>query len=66
VSHHDTTRDEFRVARDAGLKARHARRLARWMPVDEWLEKYDQHRDPNGQYGTPGRNPADILTRRAS
>lgn len=56
-------REQFKTARDAGLKARHAKRLARWMPVEEWLKAYDEQRDPDGHYGTPGRNPANILTR---
>ena len=64
MSHHD--RSEFTTRRDAGLKARHAKRLARWMPVEEWLKAYDEARDPNGQYGTPGRDPQNILTKAAS
>jgi hypothetical protein len=55
-------RAEFTRRRNAGLKARHAKRLARWISVDEFLKAYDEQRDPNGQYGTPGRNPANILT----
>lgn len=65
MSHHDQ-RAEFQTRRDAGLKARHAKRLERWIPVDEFLKAYDAQRDPNGHYGTPGRNPANILTLKES
>lgn len=60
VSHHDRT--EFQTRRDAGLKARHAKRLARWVSVDEFLRAYDEQRDPDGHYGTPGRDPLKILS----
>jgi len=58
-----TDRTEFAPARAAGLKARHAQRLSRWMPVDEFLAAYEAQRDPHGEYGSVGRNPANILTR---
>ena len=38
----------------------------RWMSVDEWLKRYDQHRDPNGVYGTPGRDPQNVITTRSA
>jgi len=56
-------RAEFQRRRDYGLKARHAKRLARWRPVDEFLAAYEAQRDPHGEYGSVGRNPANILTR---
>jgi hypothetical protein len=62
MSDSSDTRAEFTRRRNAGLKARHAKRLERWIPVDEFLKAYDEARDPSGHYGTPGRNPANILT----
>lgn len=56
------SREEFTRRRNHGLKARHAKRLSRWISVDEFLKQYDEQRDPDGHYGTPGRNPANILT----
>jgi len=38
----------------------------RWMSVDTWLKRYDQHRDPSGHYGTPGRDPQNIVTLKAA
>ena len=55
-------RAEFVHARAHGLKARQAKRLERWISVDEFLKQYDVQRDPNGHYGTPGRDPLKILT----
>lgn len=58
-----TTNDraEFARRRNAGLKARHAKRLQRWISVDDFLKAYDAQRDPNGQYGQVGRDPQNIL-----
>jgi len=39
------SRDEFKAARDAGLRKRHARRLERrWQTFDTWLEQYERTR----------------------
>lgn len=38
----------------------------RWMSVDQWLKRYDQQRDPNGHYGTPGRDPQNVITTRSA
>lgn len=38
----------------------------RWMSVDEWLRRYDQDRDPNGVYGTPGRDPQNVIITRSA
>jgi hypothetical protein len=66
VSDHDT-RAEFKASRDAGLRARHARRLAyRWQNVDDWLTQYERSRDPYGTYSVPGRDPAKVITKAAS
>lgn len=61
MSHHDENREQFKAARDAGLKARHAKRLERWQNVDDWLVEYERRRDPNGTYSVPGRDPQKIL-----
>lgn len=66
ISDTTDTRAEFQTRRDAGLKARHANRLKRWVSVDEFLIEYDRARDPNGVYGSPGRDPQNILTKAAS
>ena len=58
------SRAEFVHARAHGLKARQAKRLERWISADEFLRQYDALRDPHGEYGSVGRDPAKILTRK--
>lgn len=57
----DNGRAEFKRRRDAGLKARHATRLARWEGIDSWLTRWEAQQDPHGQYGTPGRDPQNVI-----
>lgn len=39
------------------------RTVRRWMSVDEWIKKYDEQRDPHGHYGSPGRDPQNVITK---
>ena len=57
----DNPRAEFTRRRNYGLKARHAKRLARWEGVDSWLTRWEEAEDPHGQYGNCGRNPENII-----
>lgn len=61
MSHHDENREQFKAARDAGLKARHARRLKRWEGIDSWLARWEEAEDPHGVYGNCGRKPENII-----
>jgi hypothetical protein len=62
VSNHDA-RAEFKVRRDAGLKKRHAKRLAHWEGIDSWLTRWEAAQDPHGQYGRVGKDPANVISK---
>jgi hypothetical protein len=59
----DNGRAEFTRRRNAGLRARHAKRLARWEGIDSWLTRWEAAQDPDGRYGRVGADPARVISK---